>query len=209
VIPDQALPEAASVLRQAGFHPCTNGRECPFAHDTLQFIPSPPASAHFHMTGRNVVLLFKKSKTLWNVTSFSASPKSAPGAKIILASDREHLPKYEPGLGEGAFPDSLHPIRMPSAHCLVETYSSLMLRDWGEDYGTFWMSMLAYIMRYVDDKGRLDLNQVEKGRKNFYLDMKAGKVGTAQAIRDFKQAMKAAVTPTKDADKSTVKLVNN
>lgn len=153
---------------------------------------SPPPSAHFHMTGQNVVMLFKKSETLWNVASFTASQKpAASNAKIILASDQEYLPKSEPGFGAGVFPDHLHPVRVPSAHCLVEAYSSLMLRDWDGNYGTFWMSMLCYLMQYVDGRGRLDLRQVEPRRKKFYHDMKAGKLGTAQAIKEFRQAMNA------------------
>lgn len=195
VVPDQALPKAASLLRQAGFHPCTKGRECPHDRDTLRLRMSSPPSAHLHMTGYNVIKLFKKSEILWNVASFSASPKSAPSAKIILASDQEHLPTYEPGLGEGAFPDSFHPVRIPSAHCLVETYSSLMLRDRGEEYRTFWLAMLTYMAEYVDEKGRLDLNQVERRRKSCYLEIKEGKVGVAQALNNFRQAMEAGVRP--------------
>jgi hypothetical protein len=34
--------------------------------------------------------------------------------------------------------------------------------------------------------------------------MKAGKVGTAQAIGDFKQAIEAGVAPTEDGDNSTL-----
>ncbi len=154
------------------------------------------------MTGRNVVLLFKKSETLWNIASFSTTRTTAPSAKIILASDQEHLPKHEPALGEGAFPDDLHPVRVPSAHCLVGTYSSLMLRDWGNDYGTFWMSMLAYVMGYVDGKGRLDLRQVEPRCRKFYCDMKAGQMGTAQAVKDFRNAMNAGSMSTQNIKKS-------
>ncbi|KAF7512466.1 hypothetical protein GJ744_001401 [Endocarpon pusillum] len=196
IVPDQAVPTATSTLRQAGFKCCTLGHKCRFAYDTVEFITSPPPSAHFHMTGHNVVKLFEKSETLSTVANFSASPNAAPSAQIILASDLNHLPRYEPDLGEGAFPQDLHPVRVPSAHCLVETYSTLMLRDWTNDYGTFWMSMLAYIMTYVAGKGKLDLQQVEPQRRKFFVDMRAGKIGTAQAVKNLRQALEAGPIST-------------
>lgn len=49
--------------------------------------------------------------------------------------------------------------------------------------------MLLYIMQYVDDKGRLDLDKVESRCKNFYLDLKADQMGVKQAMKGFRKAM--------------------
>lgn len=198
MVPDQALSEAVSALQHVGFNSCTQGRQCRFAHDTVEFCSSPPPAAHLHMTGPNVVMLFRKSDMLWNAPAvIKPTPlPEGPNAKIILASDRKYLPGQEPGLGQGAFSTEFYPVRIPSAHCLVEAYSSLMLQDWSNDYGIFWMSMLAYIMQYVDAKGRLDLNQVESRRRNFYCELRGGKVGTAQAIKNFKTAMESSSSTT-------------
>lgn len=188
MIPDESLPKAVSTLKAARFPSCSQGRQCCYAHDTVQWRGSPPPSEHFHISEHNAVMLFRKSETLWMVDTFQTS------SKIILASNRSYLPdNNNPGLGEGAFPQSVPTVRVPSAGFLVEAYCTLLLRDWGQSrYGSFWMSMLAYVMQYVDAKGRLDLSKVADSRyRKFYCDVRAGKIGAKQAMKDFKKAMES------------------
>jgi hypothetical protein len=137
------------------------------------------------MSKHTLVMLFQRSKTLGNVGAFPPSPK------IILASDRSCLPGEVPGLGEGVFPQTFHAVYIPSADCLVETYCNLLLHDWGKRYGSFWLSMLAYVMQYVEDKGRLDLSKVESRCRKFYLDVKGGQIGAKQAMKDFGKMMES------------------
>jgi hypothetical protein len=131
------------------------------------------------------IMHFRRSETLRNVDPFPTS------SKIILASNQSCLPGEEPGMGEGAFPQTLHAVCIPSADCLVEAYSHLLLQNGGKRYGSFWLSMLAYIMQYVDDKGRLDLEKVESRCRKFYLDLKRGKIGAKQAMKDFRETMES------------------
>jgi hypothetical protein len=138
------------------------------------------------MLDPNVVMLFRKSEMLWKVDNFQTS------SKIILASNRSYLPGNDPGLGEGAFPQSVRTVRVPSADCLVEAYCALFLRNWSNQYSSFWMAMLSYVVQYVDGKGRLDLNKVVDSRyRRFYLDLREGKIGARQAMINFKKAMES------------------
>lgn len=186
VIPDGVLAKATSILKAAKFSPCFKGQQCVHAHDTVQYRSSSPPSEHFHLLDPNVIMLFRKSEMLWKVDDFQTS------SKIILASNRSYLPGNEPGLGGGAFPQSVRTVRVPSADCLVEAYSALFLRNWSNQYGSFWVAMLCYVMQYVDEKGRLDLNKVVDSRYGrFYLDLWEGKIGGRQAMINFKNAMES------------------
>jgi hypothetical protein len=183
VVPDEALPKAVIALQVAAFPPCSQGRRCNYAEDTVQWRGSPPPSAHFHMSEHTLVTIFQKSKTSMNISNLTTS------FKIICASEQNYLPQEEPGMGARAFPHTLHAVSIPSADCLVEAYCHLLLRDWSTRYGTFWLSMLSYIMQYVDDKGRLDLDKVESRCRKFYLDLKADQMGVKQAMKGFRKAM--------------------
>ena len=183
MVADEALPKAVIALQAAAFPSCSQGRQCSYAHDTVQWRGSPPPSAHFHLSAHTFVTIFERSKTLISVTDLTIS------SKIIRASDQNYLPVEEPGMGAGVFPQNLHAVNIPSADCLVETYCHLLLRDWGTRYGSFWLSMLAYVIQYVDEKGRLDLDKVESRCRKFYLDVKAGQIGAKQAMKDFRKVM--------------------
>jgi hypothetical protein len=185
VVSDEALPAAVRALEAAVFPSCSQGRQCNYAHDTVQWRGSPPPSAHFHLSAHTFVTIFERSKTLISVNDLTNS------SKIIRASDRNYLPEEEPGMGAGVFDETLPAVNVPSADCLVETYCHLLLPDWGASYGSFWLSMLAYVMQYVDERGRLDLDKVESRCRKFYLDVKAGQIGAKQAMKDFRKVMES------------------
>jgi hypothetical protein len=167
VIPDEAIPEATHQLRHAQFLTCTPDSRCRYT--ASEFVGGvrrlPPNTAHFHLNDPEVLLLLKKSETLWNLpvfpVTYSADLKR-PDSKIILASSLTYVPsttefRYSVA---GAFPLDLHPVRIPSSHCLVETYASLILRDWCvRDDGGHWTTMMAYVSLYIDKQGKREVDQ--------------------------------------------------
>ncbi len=95
VVPDQALLDAASILRNAGFRSCSQGRQCRYAHHTVKFRSSPPLSAQFTWQVLTWCCSPRISETLRDGSTFATSLQAGKSANVIFASDRRYLPKAE------------------------------------------------------------------------------------------------------------------
>lgn len=119
----------------------------------MRAVRPPSKHLHLHDNDPRTLLLHEKSEILWTVSTFEAfSGKDHPEAKVILASDRDVLPAPEL-TGQGAFSDTLPPVRILSMHCLVETLIRLAARD----YDTSDDALFVRLNRWIDDLERFIL----------------------------------------------------
>ena len=88
------------------------------------------------------------------------------------AASDSRLPPPRPRRGHVGFKASAYPVRVPTAHRLLEAYVRLIARTHGAAYEYFFMSMVNYIEDYVDRDGYLDDFSLESRCKAFYSGLK-------------------------------------
>ncbi|KAK2759379.1 hypothetical protein FQN54_002857 [Arachnomyces sp. PD_36] len=138
VVSDEDLDRAYEVVLARGFPPCSvdNCRYYPESDWYMRGYPAAPKHLHLNGDEDNVLLLHRKSERLWAVPTFEPlSHKEHPEAKIILASDPV-LPPWNIAKCAGAFPDTLPPVRIPSAHFLVEALLRLAVHYFIDENST-------------------------------------------------------------------------
>lgn len=191
------MTKAYEVLKQRGFLSCSEGQACQFAADRTYEREYPPPARHLHLRrGRKAIpeiegkpirllncsavihpppglLLHNKSDTLFAVSSFvPSSIKEDPAAKIILASDPDGLASPLLATSEecdgGESSSKKSPVRVPSAHCLMEAYALLIKRS--DDFGfrVFWLAMMTEMFSRVPP-GCLNDEYMDEHCREFYL----------------------------------------
>ena len=156
------------------------------ATDSTQKHAYPPAARHLHLAGPTPLLLHKTSETLWTVPTFEPSSIEAnPAAKIILASDQNGLPASK------TFSESLHPVRVPSAHCLIEAYALLALRDDDKvPYMFTWVPLLADMSLSVKRTGHLKDQYMDPRCRDFFKAVFSPGPSVRERIDRFAESMK-------------------
>ncbi|EXJ79892.1 hypothetical protein A1O3_08177 [Capronia epimyces CBS 606.96] len=150
IVPDDKISTAYEALREAGFPECSQFADCRLCDKTSRkYWPVPPA--HLHRDDFEVISLFKKSETLWNLSSFEVDRSNG---ELMFASD-PLLPHTKQGVGRmtGFAPD-LHPVRIPTPAYGTEAVIKLSFRDEEVDYA--WDILYGYMAEYVDRSDILD-----------------------------------------------------
>lgn len=134
MLPDHCIEPGIEVLRGIeALSPCSLGESCP---SSLQRRHSPSPSLHMHLNGSDTTAnLYVQSQTLWFLppldVSLSSPQETQLPPHLILASDHDTIPRYEPGRGSGVFPSDLYPVLVPTALVLLEAYIRIYARDVG------------------------------------------------------------------------------
>lgn len=168
VVLDTHIQYSFASLSKAGFLPCTERLDCP--HSNTLRCPSP--ATHLHINNELTVSLYRKSDVLQEFPDFELTSKDSC-ADIIRASDTR-LPPASLGRGQGRFSADLSSVRIPSPLRYCEAIIFLLCRDYGSVRETYWMSILTYILEFVDEMGLMDEEGLGEGYKQFYQAMKHG-----------------------------------
>ena len=183
-MPDNDITTAYSILRKLGFKACSIGAECRTAK-AIGFGPSP--SAHAHLNAIRFIGLYKKSDTLWNISSLRPGHNVNRTTPDVITASDSVLPGPRPGRGRGAFSQTLFPVHIPSAYRLTEAYILLTLRHSGQPLEFFWRSMLTYVIEFLLDDGILDTRDLEPHHRRFIeLFANPGDMGMGKIFEDLR-----------------------
>lgn len=164
IVPDALLLQARAKLLSAGFAPC----EQTSCEAVMEPRGSPSPSAHVHLTPQFYIGLFRHSDTLIGLQSLEKSAADPEDERDIICADDPRLPGPRVRRGQGRFPGTLHQIRAPSAHRLVEAYILLTLKDMDQPFELFWSTMLTYMASYVPEDGLLDESKLEPSHRRYF-----------------------------------------
>jgi hypothetical protein len=179
VIPDDLLQAGAGVLTDLAhaedslLTPCPNPADC---FDTAPNRPTPPPSIHSHLEDSDIsVGIYLQRDTLWFLPPLNSSSDRLLSPKMqqlpsqfVLASDQTTLPPPRPGRASSYFQPGRSPVVVPKAHVLLEAFMRIYARDVETIIGSFAMSMIAYMVMYVDEDGFLDVDQLPEPLKELY-----------------------------------------
>lgn len=189
VVPDDELPTAIAVLKNAGLKLCPDPKLCFVSRKERR---SPVPVFHMHIHEQDVsISLRAHSKTLW----FAPTPGGAEPAwqsYYISASDAS-LPKPRLGRGHGALSPDGPKVLIPRAHVLLEAYIRLIsaLRD---DFATFFISMTIYMEEYVAPDGLIDDNLLSKPCRDFWDESREARRPMIQLLDELQLALNDART---------------
>lgn len=93
--------------------------------------------------------------------------------EIMRASD-VRLPSAILGRGQGRFTSELSPVRILSPLKYCEAVIFLLCRDYGTRRQYYWMSILNYIMEYVEDCDIFNEGELREDYQPFYQAVKDG-----------------------------------
>lgn len=163
IIPDESTETAFSSIRKAGFAPCIQGLGCPFLNGYRRH---PPAE-HLHIDDELMISVYRKSDVLWELSLSKGSPD------LLNASDKR-LPPAVPGRGQGRFPPEFDFVRIPHPVRYCEAIIMLLCRDYDTRSATYWMTILTYILEYVDETDIFNENSLGEAYRPFYHALKEG-----------------------------------
>jgi hypothetical protein len=172
------------------------GQDCPKDSENKKYKGYPLGARHLHFSERDgrSLILHKKSETLWAVPSFvPSSVRDNPGAKIILASDRDALPAVNPRTGTGVYSDNLLPVRVPSLDCSLEAFVRLAERDYNEDrwaYGACWFSTIVGMLKNEELYHPKNRDRYMDPRCNEFLQSVLDMDKCREAMRILKQSLR-------------------
>lgn len=169
VVPDEAITIAYSALLESGFPPCTLGTGC--AHSAVR--QRPASTTHLHITDERVVSLHRKSQTLLTFPNFDEIPRDVEKPYTMHASDPQ-IPSACVGRGAGRFSPSLYPVQIPTAVRYCEAVISLLCRDRGGAFESYWIVLLTYMMEFVDGTSIFNEEALAQPYRRFYHAVKCG-----------------------------------
>lgn len=183
------MDRAYDILHARGFLACLKGPDCPESPESKERRNYPAAAKHLHLAepDSRPLLLHKKSETLWAVPTFvHSSLKENPDAGIILASDEALA--YDPVMETGPYSKDLLPVRIPSAHCLLEAYILLIARDYnpgehGKTIADSWIYMITFLRRPLQDQN------IDPRCRAFYESLFLFEKPLRKCLRRLKQSM--------------------
>jgi hypothetical protein len=109
---------------------------------------------------------------------------------FILASDRSALPPWQPGSGGESYQPDSYPVLVPVAHRLLEAIMRLYARHSGVTHlGSYFWTMIVFMQRWVDEAGRLNVEQLAEPCRTFYKERKAGADQEPRWTKELKRAL--------------------
>lgn len=108
---------------------------------------------------------------LWEFEDLRYMPEKNPD--IMIASD-DRLPSASPGRGRGRFSSLSCDVKILCAVRYCEALILSLCRDYDSAYETYWLTMLSYMLKYVDSTDILDENKLQEGHRKFYHALKLG-----------------------------------
>lgn len=148
MVEDDDVDAAIEALKIMKFSDCPCPETCRTTNPPGGHMPI--AAAHFHITDEEHLKIHRKSTIMWHITDLSA----VDDKNIILASDSQKLPDRD-RTGNGRFPASLYPVRMPSMSCFVTTLILLHTR-YRKIYWGYYMVWITYVIEYCTENGAFD-----------------------------------------------------
>ncbi|QKX55964.1 uncharacterized protein TRUGW13939_03063 [Talaromyces rugulosus] len=183
VVPDALVDRSFSTLRGAGFHLCPENLDCVYSNGRRYL----RATTHLHIADNLAIPLYRKSDVLWDLPDFElASKDNYP--HIISASDTR-LPLASLGRGRGRFLPELKSTRIPSATKYCEAIILLLCRDHDTLYTGYWMSILTYILEFVDGTDMFDEQYLGESYQKFYHALKNGDSNTFGLLDELRHEL--------------------
>jgi hypothetical protein len=135
-------------------------------------IGSPQSALYVSLWPHSEILGFVPSKV--DVQDINTDSGSSRTGAYILASDTSFLPGPRPGRGHGALQkdDNGGQVVVPSAHTLLEAYIRLSAAYRYESHGAFYMSMINYVVEYIDTDGLLNVGLLPEPCRLFWDELK-------------------------------------
>ncbi|KAI9793916.1 MAG: hypothetical protein M1816_007168 [Peltula sp. TS41687] len=174
VVAGTQLSRATSVLSGAGLRECLD-KNCAFATVASQadrrIYPTP--AVHFHLneeeelSSQLTVQLHRQEDRLWELQKgFDGKGPyltNGPSQDLILASDASlPLCAERPYRGEGRFPDSLAPVRIPTPHRFLESMILLSVKERDLLRSNLWEVWIGYMLDYIIDNGLLQVSLLDE-----------------------------------------------
>ncbi|KAI2610613.1 uncharacterized protein GGS25DRAFT_518912 [Hypoxylon fragiforme] len=185
IIPDEKLPAAVAALKRSNLRRCPDPRLCAVSREDT---PQPAPSFHMHIgTSELDVSIRARSKTLWFIPPVPEnlySDTRPQDSRYIFASDDSILPPPRHGRGRGAFSKEGFPVVVPTAHTMLEAYMRLSIAH-RDEYGGFYISMMAYVAQYIDADGLLNDTKLPESCREFWHDFKLGQRRTREMMDEL------------------------
>lgn len=167
-MPDKLIETSVASLCKAGFLLCTQGPDC----SVTNLLRCPLPTTHLHINDELTISLFRKSDVLQEFPDLDFASKNKT-SYIMHASDTQ-LPSASPGCGRGRFSLDLSSTRIPSALKYCEAIILLLCRDYGSVYEPYWISILTYLVEFVDGLDIFEEEKLREDYKQFYHALKHG-----------------------------------
>ena len=179
MVTDDAVDDAFSMLLQSGFKQCATYESCTWRTLAAARKPyAPSTKAHVHINEHLLIGIFKKSDTLWRLSSLRPDMNETSAASDVISASDPSLPGPSISHGRGALSPLLpHPVHIPSIQRLTEAFILLSVRHTPSLLGYFWQSMICYLAQYVTKDGLLDHDLLQPHHKRFIEYMEKRRLG--------------------------------
>ncbi|KAF3934049.1 hypothetical protein ABW19_dt0203494 [Dactylella cylindrospora] len=189
IVDDEDLGRASLVLLSAGLKECTSP-ECP--KRTTRIRPLSQFHSHLAMPYKRSILVFRKSETLWRLSTQDEDVKNGN----IIPAHHSSIPARTIDGGMGPFPVSDPPVYIPSAAFLTDGLIRLVISHFPEDDDgptlpySYYLSMVNYISQYIYAKGRLDEKLLLPAVREFMRTIRYGGLGNGDLIITTKSMLR-------------------